>query len=105
VQGVRWERVGIEPTREHRFFYVMENENDELCRAFFVHWIIIPEIKRVAFNSVRMSYIMLTGCWCHIIVLDIHAPVTNQQSPEHIGTLAGVVTENLPVLDGRKWNN
>jgi hypothetical protein len=35
---------------------------------------IISVIKRVEPVSDRMSYILLRGHWCHIIVLNVHAP-------------------------------
>jgi hypothetical protein len=38
-----------------------------------VHKRIISAVKRVEFVSDRMSYIILRGCWCHIIVLNVHA--------------------------------
>jgi hypothetical protein len=31
-------------------------------------------VKRVEFVSDRISYILLSSCWCHIIVLNVHAP-------------------------------
>jgi hypothetical protein len=31
-------------------------------------------VKRVEFVNDRMSYILLRGCWFHIIVLNVHAP-------------------------------
>jgi hypothetical protein len=31
-------------------------------------------VKRVEFVSDRMSYIILRGLWCNIIVLNVHAP-------------------------------
>jgi hypothetical protein len=34
----------------------------------------VSAIKRVEFVSARMSYIMLRGRWCNIIVLNAHAP-------------------------------
>jgi hypothetical protein len=40
---------------------------------FFFHKRIISAVKRVEFLSDRMSYIILRGCWCHIIVLNVHA--------------------------------
>jgi hypothetical protein len=40
------------------------NENHE-----FVHKRIISAVKRVEFVSGRMSYIILRGRWCDIIVL------------------------------------
>jgi hypothetical protein len=38
-----------------------------------VHKRIISAVKRVEFLSDSMSYIILRGCWCHIIVLNVHA--------------------------------
>jgi exonuclease III len=35
-------------------------------------------VKRVEFVSDRMSYIILRGRWCHIIVLNVHAPTENK---------------------------
>jgi hypothetical protein len=40
-----------------------------------VHKRIISAVKRVEFVSDRMSYIMLRGRWCHIIV---HAPTEDK---------------------------
>jgi hypothetical protein len=42
-------------------------------QGFFVHKRIISAVKRVLFVSSRMSYIILRGCWFHIIDLDVHA--------------------------------
>jgi hypothetical protein len=39
-----------------------------------VHKSIITAVKRVEFVSVRISYKTLRGRWCHIIVLNVHAP-------------------------------
>jgi hypothetical protein len=39
-----------------------------------VHKRTISAVKRVEFESDRMSYIILRGHWCHIIVLNVHAP-------------------------------
>jgi len=41
---------------------------------FFVQHRIISAVKGVQFISDRMSYIILRGCWCYIIVLNMHAP-------------------------------
>jgi hypothetical protein len=38
-----------------------------------MHKGIISAVKRVEFVSDRMSYIILRGRWCHIIVLNVHA--------------------------------
>ena len=35
---------------------------------------IASAVKRVEFVSDRVSYIVLRGRWCNIIVLNVHAP-------------------------------
>jgi hypothetical protein len=79
VQEVRWEGYGFEPAGEYTFFYGKGNENHELgMRFFFVHKRIISAVKRVECISVRMSYIILRGRWCHVIVLNVHAPTEDK---------------------------
>jgi hypothetical protein len=39
-----------------------------------MHKRIVPVVRRVEFISDRMLYIILRGCWCNIIVLNVHAP-------------------------------
>jgi exonuclease III len=43
-----------------------------------VHKRIISAVKRVEFVSDRMSYIILRGRWCRIIVLNVHAPTEDK---------------------------
>jgi hypothetical protein len=43
-----------------------------------VHKRIISAVKRVLFVSDRMSHIILRGRWCHIIVLNVHAPTEDK---------------------------
>jgi hypothetical protein len=78
VQEVRWEGGGTETAEKYTPFYVKGNENPELGTVFFVHKRIISAVKRVEFLSDRMSYIILRGCWCHIIVLNVHAPTEDK---------------------------
>jgi hypothetical protein len=49
---------------------------------FFVHKRIIPAVKRVEFVSDRISYIILRGRWCHIIVPNVHAPTEDKTDDE-----------------------
>jgi exonuclease III len=78
VQEVIWEGSGTEPAGECTFFYSKGNESHELGTDFFVHKRIISAGKRVEFLSDRMPYIMLRGRWCHIIVLNVHAPTEDK---------------------------
>jgi hypothetical protein len=43
---------------------------------------ITSAVKRVEFVSDRMSYKILRGRWCHIIVLNVHAPV--EEKTNHV---------------------
>ena len=42
--------------------------------GFFVHQRIVSVVKRAEFVSDRVSYTVLRGQWCNIIVLNVHAP-------------------------------
>jgi len=42
--------------------------------GFFIHHRTVSAVKRVEFVSNRMSYIVLRGCWCNVIVSNVHSP-------------------------------
>jgi hypothetical protein len=56
----------------------MGNENHELGTGLLIQKRIISAVKRVEFVSDRMSYIILRGCWCDIVILNVHAPTEDK---------------------------
>jgi exonuclease III len=78
VQEVKWDRGGNEPAGRYTFLYEKGNQIHESCTGFFVHKRIISAVQRVHFVSDRMSYIILRGRWCDIIVLNVHAPTEDK---------------------------
>jgi hypothetical protein len=74
VQVVRWDKAGTILAGDYTLFHGKRNDNHQLGTGFFVHQRILPAVKKVEFVSDRMSYIVLRGRWCNIIVLNAHAP-------------------------------
>jgi hypothetical protein len=72
VQEFRWDKGGTE--RAGAYICYMEKGNHQLGTGFFVHQRIVSAVERVEFVSDRMSYIILRGSWCNIIVLNVRAP-------------------------------
>ena len=70
---IRWDKGGTVRAGNYNFVYGKENEN-QLGKVFFANHRIISVVKRVEVVSDRMSYIILRGRWCNIIVLNVHAP-------------------------------
>jgi hypothetical protein len=77
VEVVRWDGCGIEPAGNYTFFYGNGNENHELAIGYFVHKRIISTVKRVAFDSGRMLYVVPRGPSCDIVV-NAYAPTQDK---------------------------
>jgi len=73
VQEIRWDKVVTVRAGDYVFFCGQGNEN-QLGAGHFVHHKILSAVKRADFVSDKMSYIVLRGRWCNIIVLNVHAP-------------------------------
>ena len=75
VQEVRWDKEGTVRAGDYNFF-LWEGKWKPSAgnRFFFVHQRIASAVKRVEFVSDRISYIVLRGRWCNIIILNVHAP-------------------------------
>ena len=39
-----------------------------------MHRRLVSAVKRIEFVSDRLSYIVLRGCWLHIILVTVHVP-------------------------------
>jgi hypothetical protein len=73
VLEVRWEKDGTVGVGAYNFQYGKENDNHQLRTVYFVHQSITSAVKRVDYVNDRVSYIVLRGRWCNIIVLNVHA--------------------------------
>jgi hypothetical protein len=55
-----------------------EQWNHEFGRGFYVHKRLISAVETVEFVSDRISYKILRGRYCNIIVLKVHAPTEDK---------------------------
>jgi hypothetical protein len=101
VQVVRWENGGTERAEDYTFFYGQGNGDHQLRTGFFVHKRIVSTVRRVEFISDRMSYIILRGRWCNVIVLNVHVPCEGKGDEEKDSFFQelGHVSEQFPTYD------
>ncbi|KAJ4445875.1 hypothetical protein ANN_12560 [Periplaneta americana] len=82
VQEVRLDGNGISQIGDYLLYYGEGNNNHQLGTGFFVHKRIKSAVKKVEFISDRLSYLVLKGRWCDIIVINAHAPT--EEKDDHI---------------------
>jgi hypothetical protein len=73
IQDVRLRGGGTEPAAEHTVLYGKENDSHELGTVLFVNKGIISTVKMAEFVSDRMSFLILNGHSCDIIVRNVCA--------------------------------
>jgi len=56
------------------FFLWKGKQNHQFGTGFLVHYRIVSASKILELVGNWMSYVVLRGCWCNIIVLNVHAP-------------------------------
>jgi exonuclease III len=96
-QEVRWDKGVTERT----FFYGARNEDHQLGTGLFVHNRIMSAVMRVEFVSDGMIYIILRGCWCNIIIVNVHATCedTSDDIKESFYEELGRVFDQFPRYD------
>ena len=57
----------------HVFFWKRKRKSSLEC-TIFVHHRTVSAVTKVKFVSERMSYTVLRGRWCNVVVLNVHAP-------------------------------
>jgi hypothetical protein len=72
---------------KNRVFYMEKEMIIIRWEQDFVHQRITSAVKRVEFVSDMLSYIVLRGRWCNIIVLNVHAP--SDEKSDNSGIRAG----------------
>jgi len=73
VQEIEWDKGGTLRPGDYTFFYGRGNKRHQLVTGFFLYHRILLAVKRAEIVSARVSYIVLRGRWCNIIVLNVHA--------------------------------
>ncbi|KAJ4443810.1 hypothetical protein ANN_05591 [Periplaneta americana] len=73
---------GITQIGDYLWYYGEGNDHHQIGTRFFIHSRIKLAVKKVEFISDRLSYLVLKGRWCDIVVINAHAPT--EEKDDHI---------------------
>jgi hypothetical protein len=76
---IRWAKGGTEQVEDCTFWMDKEMKIIIWGPGFFVCQRTVSEVKRLEFVGDRISYIVVRGCWCNIIVLNTQAPTEDKR--------------------------
>ena len=74
VQEVTWGKLGTARVGDYILSYGIEKNIIDCQQELFVLYTTLSAVKRLEFINDRMSYVVLRGRWCDIIVLKLHLP-------------------------------
>jgi len=70
----KWNKDDSQPADGFTYFYVNGNVNHHVQTGYFVNKETTSVVKSVEFVTDKMSFIILRGHWCGIIVPNVQAP-------------------------------
>jgi hypothetical protein len=72
LQKVRWDKGGTVRAGDYNFFLWQKKLKSSIGNRIFLNQRIAPAVE---FVNDRVSYIVLRGRWCNIIVITVHAQI------------------------------
>ena len=83
-------------------FPIERKRKSSILTRFFGHHRRISAVKRVEFVSDRVSYIVLSGRWCSIIVLNVHKPY-EEKRPDSKDSFHEELEEDFKIILSTIW--
>jgi len=73
-RSLGWDKGGTVRAGDYNFVYGKGNENHQLRTGYLYTTEWYQQLRELEFISERVSYIVLRGRWCNIIILNVPAP-------------------------------